>query len=134
MTKNRLALAIGTLVFLPLAQVSSRTLASPCYPNDPDGENLGNLCLSYPPALLPDQPSWMPIPVQPIWSPLPNRPIDQPPFIQGTGKEAYYGYPVSPTQPGRIIGTTTGYWSKVEAVDGTTTTITDSNGKTITSP
>jgi hypothetical protein len=105
--------------------------ASPCYPNDPDGDNLGNLCLSYPPALMSEQPSWQPIPVQPIWSPLPNRPIDQPPFIQGTGEKAFYGLPVSTTQPGRIIGTTTGYWTNVEAVNGLTT-ITDSKGQTLT--
>ncbi len=92
-------------------------IASPCYPNDPEGENPGNLCLTYPPS----------------WSPLPNTMIDQPPFIQGTGKDAYYGYPVNTTQPGRVIGTTKGYWTGVSAVNGSTTII-DSLGNTFTAP
>ena len=105
---------IITALALGIALTPEPILASPCYPNDPDGENPGNLCLTYPPS----------------WSTLPNTSTDQPPFIQGQGKEAYYGLPVSPTQPGRIIGTTTGYWTTIEAVNGNTT-ITDSTGKTI---
>ena len=101
--------------------------AAPCYPNDPDGSNPGNLCLTYPAAFTPafDE--------LPQWSPLPNRPINQPPFIQGVGKEAYYGYAVSNTQPGRVVGTTSGYWTNVEAVNGSTT-IKDSQGQTISIP
>jgi hypothetical protein len=91
--------------------------AAPCFPNDPDGANPGNLCLTYPPS----------------WSPLPNTFTDQPPFVQGTGQPAYYGYPVSPTQPGTIIGRTDGYWTGVQAVNGKTT-ITDSNGNAIVAP
>lgn len=101
--------------------------SSPCYPNDPDDANPGNLCLTYPTSLI------NPFDNVPIWSPLPNRPTNQPPFIQAVGKEAYYGYPVSTTQPGRVVGTTTGYWTNVEAIDGSTT-IKDSKGKTISVP
>ena len=90
-------------------------MASPCFPNDPDGTNPGNLCLTYPPS----------------WSPLPNTPIDQPPFVQGIGKQAYYGYPVSSTQPGTIIGQTDGFWTGVQAVNGSTI-ITDNKGNTFT--
>lgn len=108
-----------------LAQpLGSRNQDGQCFPNDPDGSNPGNLCLTYPSSFDPQSTTW---------SPLPNTSTDQPPFIQGSGKEAYYGYRVSPTQPGRIIGTTTGYWTNVEAVNGTTT-ITDSKGNTITAP
>lgn len=106
-----LTLFVGGINATNTAAVS----AAPCYPNDPDSTNPGNLCLTYPPS----------------WSPLPNSPVDQPPFIQGTGQPAYYGYPVSPTQPGRIIGTTNGYWTGVSAVNGVTT-ITDSNGNNYT--
>ena len=116
-TYSPTAVAIGTLMVISVALGAVPTVASPCYPNDPDGENPGNLCLTYPPS----------------WSTLPNTSTDQPPFIQGKGKEAYYGLPVSPTQPGRIIGTTTGYWTNIEAVNGSTT-ITDSTGKSILSP
>ena len=100
---------------LAIATDPSSVHASPCYPNDPDGSNPGNLCLTYPAAFTS---SFDP---QPQWSPLPHRPINQPPFIQGVGKEAYYGYAVSPTQPGRVVGTTSGYWTNVEAVNGSTT-------------
>ena len=102
------------LIQLPLCSVlfvSYPADSAPCYPNDPEGENPGNLCLTYPPS----------------WSPLPNTIIGQPPFVQGVGQPAYYGYPVSPTQPGRVVGTTNGYWTGVSAVNGATT-ITDSNG------
>lgn len=107
---SSLVLALGIL------QTKS-TVASPCYPNDPEGTNPGNLCLTYPPS----------------WSPLPNTSTDQAPFIQGTGKEAYYGLPISPTKPGRQIGSTSGYWTNVEAVNGSTN-ITDSTGKVIPAP
>jgi len=117
--------AIVTIVTIgTLTLVSGRSGAAPCYPNDPDDSNPGNLCLTYPSPFEPQSTNW---------SPIPNSSPNQPPFIQGTGKDAYYGYPVSPTQPGRIIGTTTGYWRSVEAVDGFTT-ITDSNGNSITAP
>jgi len=110
------------LVFVFLTAISftsncTSIQASPCYPNDPDGSNPGNLCLTYPPS----------------WSPLPNSSVDQPPFIQGQGDPAYYGLPVSTTQPGRIIGRTDGFWTGVEAVNGTTS-ITDSKGNTIIAP
>ena len=101
--------------------------SSPCYPNDPDGANSGNLCLTFPTSLV------NPSDDVPVWSPLPNRPTNKPPFIQGIGKEAYYGYPVSTTQPGRVVGTTTGFWTNVEAIDGTTS-IKDSKGNTISVP
>ena len=99
-----------------LLHVSSVS-ASPCFPNDPEGTNLGNLCLTYPPS----------------WSPLPNSDTNQPPFIQGIGQPAYYGYPVSPLQPGAIIGRTDGYWTGVQAFNGKTV-ITDNKGNTIVSP
>ena len=100
------------------------TLAAPCYPNDPEDSNPGNLCLTYPPSFDPQSTNW---------SPLPNSSTNQPPFIQGTGSDAYYGFPVSTTQPGRIIGKTSGYWTNVEAANGTTT-ITDSTGNIIIAP
>lgn len=108
---------VSSAFVLGFLLINQPSQAAPCYPNDPDGSNPGNLCLTYPPS----------------WSPLPNTSTDQPPFVQGLGKEAYYGYPTSPTQPGRVIGTTTGYWTNVEAVNGSTA-ITDSTGKTITAP
>lgn len=116
------ALSVFSLVF-----AANCANASPCYPNDPDGSNPGNLCLTYPTSLT------TAFDTLPQWSPLPNRPINQPPFIPGVGKEAYYGYPVSPTQPGRIVGATSGYWTNVEAVNGSTT-IKDSNGQIISVP
>lgn len=116
----------ATAVF-PLLYVVAPASAAPCYPNDPDGQNPGNLCLTYPASF---STSFDTIPQ---WSPLPNRPINQPPFIQGVGKEAYYGFRVSNTQPGRVVGTTSGYWTNIEAVNGSTT-ITDSNGQTISIP
>ena len=97
--------------------LSRNAYTAPCYPNDPDGTNPGNLCLTYPPS----------------WSPLPNSSIDQPPFVQGMGQPAYYGFPISTTQPGRIIGRTDGYWTGVEAKNGQTQ-ITDSKGNRITAP
>lgn len=126
-------LAVLTILSIPFQTLGSATFAQPigsrnqdgqCFPNDPDGTNPGNLCLTYPSSLDPQSTSW---------SPLPNTSTTQPPFIQGLGKDAYYGYRVSPTQPGRIIGTTSGYWTNVEAVNGSTT-ITDSTGKIITAP
>ena len=118
---------ISALAVLPLVFSGNFSQASPCYPNDPDGSNPGNLCLTYPASLTTAFDN------VPQWSPLPNRPIDQPPFIQGVGKEAYYGYRVSPTQPGRVVGTTSGYWTNIEALNGSTT-IKDSNGQIISVP
>jgi hypothetical protein len=103
------------VAFWGLLAAGTTAMASPCYPNDPDGTNPGNLCLTYPPS----------------WSPLPNTSTDQPPFVQAVGQPAYYGFPVSSTQPGTIIGRTDGFWTEVQAVNGNTT-ITDSKGNTFT--
>ena len=116
LSKNSVCVVIICLT-ASLVYLATTANAAPCYPNDPDGENPGNLCLTYPPT----------------WSPLPNSSIDRPPFIQGTGQPAYYGYPVSPIQPGKIIGRTDGYWTGVEAVNGKTT-ITDSKGNNLNAP
>jgi hypothetical protein len=112
---------------LPLLYAVGPASAAPCYPNDPDDQNPGNLCLTYPASFSTT------FDTLPQWSPLPNRPINQPPFIQGVGTEAYYGFRVSTTQPGRVVGTTSGYWTNIEAVNGSTT-IKDSNGQTIAIP
>jgi hypothetical protein len=111
-TKALSSIFLSSLFFF----LSSKATAAPCFPNDPEGTNPGNLCLTYPPS----------------WSPLPNTSLDQPPFIQGSGGEAYYGNRVGPTQPGRVIGSTNGFWTGVSAVNGSTT-ITDSDGKTFNS-
>lgn len=108
---NRL---IGITLVTGFLFVQQKGLSAPCFPNDPDGTNPGNLCLTFPPS----------------WSPLPNTATDQPPFIQGIGGNAYYGNPISPTQPGRVIGKTHGFWTGVSAVNGSTS-ITDSDGKTV---
>jgi hypothetical protein len=114
MTKMKHVGLLLNITMVGLVSIHTDVQAAPCFPNDPEGTNPGNLCLTYPPS----------------WSPLPNTSFDQPPFIQGLGQPAYYGYPVNTTQPGTIIGRTTGYWTGVEAVNGTTT-LTDSKGNTI---
>lgn len=134
--KNTTCLGIsrigGLVVFAGLSLLFGSTTvhAAPCYPNDPDGSNPGNLCLTYPTNFTTLTTTGEDLP---LWSPLPNRPTNQPPFIPGVGKEAYYGYRVSPTQPGRVVGTTSGYWTNIEAVNGSTT-IKDSHGQTISIP
>jgi hypothetical protein len=58
------------VAFCGILTAGTTTTASPCYPNDPDGTNPGNLCLTYPPS----------------WSPLPNTSTDQPPIVQAVGQ------------------------------------------------
>ena len=74
--------------------------AKPCLPNDPTGDNPGNLCLKYPPF---------------------GMSIHSNSFMQGTATQGFYGPPVSPTQPGIPVGVQSpkdGYWKRVNNQDG----------------
>lgn len=113
---RRCFIAFGFFVF-SCSFFPSPALSRPCHPNDPDGENPGNLCLTFPPA----------------WSPLPGASSAGPPFIQGTGTSAYYGVIVNPGNPGQPVRRTSGFWTSIDAVNGSTI-ITDSNGHSIALP
>ena len=104
----RLAITLAALLFSALPPTGAN--ANPCLPNDPDGSNPGNLCLSYPPTGIGPQF-----------------------FVQGQGQPALYGPPLSPTQPGRVVGHTSGYWTGIQASNGSTT-LQDSQGQVISIP
>jgi len=89
--------------------------ANSCYPNDPNGENPGNLC--FPNLANPQQSG-----------------INQSSFQQGYASEGYYGFPTGPRIPGSPVvpshqpGTpidrrlgNNGYWKNIDASESGTT-------------
>ena len=100
---------------LPLFCLFIPAKASPCYPNDPNGENLGNLCF---PNLFNPQQSGM----------------NPSTFQQGFASSAYYGSAIGPGVPGTLLvpdhpsGTPMdkrlgnhGFWQSVEVNNNGTT-------------
>jgi len=86
--------------------------AAPCYPSDPEGENPGNLCPTYPPS---------------------GMTLDSNTFRPGSATEGYFGRPLGPTLPGTPVvkghnprtpidprAGADGYWTSIEATNGMT--------------
>lgn len=108
--KPVLAFLINLVVYILTADIG---LTSPCQPSDPNGENPGNLCLSYPTH---------------------GMSIHSNSFRQGFASDGFYGTPLGPNQPGaKIIPThqsrtpiephlrNPGYWTKIESSNSRTT-------------
>jgi hypothetical protein len=95
--------------------------ASPCQPNDPNGDNPGNLCLPFPTH---------------------GMSINSNSFRQGFATDGFYGTALGPNQPGAKIVPThqsrtpiesylskPGYWTRIEATNGRTTVQTNTGNQ-----
>lgn len=88
------------------------SFAKPCYPNDPEGENPGNLCFTDPTL---------------------GMTLDTNTLRSGSATEGYFGRPVGPTMPGAPLVKghhprlpldprpgPDGYWTTIDASNGVT--------------
>ena len=111
-TKKLLPLKCLLLLFI---NVQLPATADSCYPNDPNGENPGNLCI---PNLINSLQSG----------------INPSSIQQGYASEGYYGPATGPRIPGLLVlpghkpgtpidkrVTTNGYWNSIESSDNGTT-------------
>lgn len=89
---------------------TDHAIAKPCFPSDPTGSNVGNLCPEYPPVNLNQQTT--------------N-------FVPGFATEGYYGTPVNSTLPGTPLNPNNpkdGFFTNIKT-EGNTTTINTNTGK-----
>jgi hypothetical protein len=95
------------LCLLQLLGMVSGLQARPCFPSDPEGENPGNLCLTYPTH---------------------GMTLHSSSFRQGFASDGYYGTPTGPRSPGEPIepkhqpktplDRKQGYWTQMNATSG----------------
>ncbi len=105
--------ALMVSVSFAVADCTCPLRSKPCSPNDPEGENPGNICLVYPPYAMT---------------------LDGNTFKNGAATEGYFGRPAGPTLPGQPLikghhprlpldprpGGSSGYWTGIEASNGVT--------------